>query len=143
MSWNVNTKGFSLICLIVIGLFLHMLFSSFFAYSWTPGPNYRNVTIDSKLNISGSTPDIIGITLQNPITLSAGVTTMVSCNISILDYNGFADIQTVNATIFHTLFSNQSAADDNNTHYTNSSCSPVSQSGIYANLYLSSAVFCA
>jgi len=105
-------------------------------FSWSYGPdvNYRNVTANTEVNITGSTPFVYFISQQAAITLNAGSTTMVSCNASVRDYNGFIDIKTVNATFFrsNTPFA---AADDNNTHYTNTSCEVISgqQSGTDAN----------
>jgi len=131
---EVNTKGKGgfLAWMIILGVLAYSLGLSFFAYSWTPGPNYRNVTVDTTVNISGSTPTILSVVMQNPITLNAGVERFITCNVSIRDYNGFADLQVVNASLFHST-STEGAALDNNTRYVNTSCSPVSQSGIYAN----------
>jgi hypothetical protein len=129
-----NFKGKFLIAILLLGLFAYLLGISFFAYSWSPGPNYRNVTVDTKVNITGSIPFIDKVTIENPITLSAGSMTTITCNISVGDYNGFGDISTVNATLFHST-STIDAADNNNTHYTNQSCTIISgqASGIYAN----------
>lgn len=105
------------------------------SWSFSQGPNNRNVSVDTRVNVTGSAPDVLYVSLQPSITLGAGGITTVTCNVSIRDYNGFADLDTVNATFFDTVSSSVYAADNNNTHYSNSSCSPIAgqQSGAFAN----------
>jgi hypothetical protein len=127
-------RGKALLLLLVFGVGAYLLGLSFFASGWEAGPNYRNVTVDTTVNITGSAPVIMNITVPAAQTLTAGTWTAVSCNVTVRDYNGFADIGTVNATIFHstsTLF----AADNNNTHYTNASCAGISgqENGYFKN----------
>jgi len=95
-------------------------------------PNYRNISVDTTANITNAAPEILSIAVDDPVTLTAGFTQGVSCNVSIRDYNGFADLDTVNGTFFHST-SALFAANDNNTHYENASCSTTGQSGFYAN----------
>ncbi len=105
-----------------------------FGAGFSQGPNNRNVSVDTQVNVTGAIPEILLITVQNPITLSAGSDKPVECNITIRDYNGFGDLDTVNGTFYHST-SSEGAADNNNTKYTNTSCSPISgqQSGTFAN----------
>jgi hypothetical protein len=105
-----------------------------FSFSAGPGPNYRNFSVDTKVNITGSPPVVERVILLNPITLNAGTLTNLTCNATIRDYNGFADIYNVNATFFFngTL---ETAPENNNTNYFNSSCSVIAgqASGFFAN----------
>lgn len=112
-------------------LIIFLVFISL-GFSYSVGPNYRNVSVDTKVNITNAGPEVQSITLENPITLVAGSTKRVQCNASVFDYNGYGDIYNVNATFFHSS-SSFSAADNNNTHYTNSSCLRTAQNGYYAN----------
>ncbi|MGV8150818.1 MAG: hypothetical protein ACP5NV_03770 [Candidatus Woesearchaeota archaeon] len=93
------------------------------------GNNYRNVTVRTYVNITNSKPEVLAVTifqesnvsLRN-ITLSAGSTRIVTCNASLRDWNGYTDIVSVNATLWDVTNAQYSDPDNNNTHYTNSSC---------------------
>ena len=60
--------------------------------------------------------------ISDPIDLSAGSASMVQCNAAISDDSGWENILSANATIWHSS-SSEGAADDDNDHYTNASCS--------------------
>jgi hypothetical protein len=104
------------------------------------GNNYKNVTVRTSLNISNSKPDILAIKVYQEtngsllnITLNAGFTRTITCNVTVRDWNTYTDISVVNGTLFQTVTSSFAAADDNNTHYTNTSCSgPFNASGYFA-----------
>ena len=108
------------------------------------GPNYKNVTVWTHVNITNSKPEVLNVTVyQNSnsslrnITVSAGGFQTVTCNASVRDWNGFNDIIQVNATL--TYFLNKSTdVDDNNTHYTNATCTANSSTGTYTGWYLCS-----
>jgi hypothetical protein len=125
-----NEHGNALRILLIVALLFVSYYS--FAEAYTIGPNYRNISIDTRANITNAQPEILNITLEDPVTLNAGTTYPVSCNISVRDWNGAATIDTVNATYFHST-SSLNAADDNNTHYTNSSCTQTGIDGFLAN----------
>ena len=106
-----------------------------------PGPNYRNVSVWTHVNITNSKPEVLNISIYETvnlsnrnITVSAGGLKSVTCNASVRDWNGFNDIKTVNATLYY--ITNQSTnPDDNNTHYTNSSCTLNASTGTYTGWY--------
>jgi len=58
---------------------------------------------------------------DNPITLTACENTIVVCNGTVDDGDGYGDINFISAVIYHSS-STPGAADDPNIHYTNSSC---------------------
>ncbi len=124
-----------LLVLYCIGFMAHSVLDAQFAYGFNQSPNNRNVSVDVHVNITGSAPEIVTTYLQDPITLAAGSVRVVSCNFSIRDYNGFADIDTVNATFFSIAQSSLNAVNDNNTHYTNTSCAAIAgqQGGFFSN----------
>ncbi len=104
------------------------------AYSYQVGPNYKNVTVDTTVNITNSYPEILSVIVDpNPITLNAGTTKLVKVNATIRDFEGYQDIALVNATFYDANVANSTTADDNNFHYTNASCSLVNGNGFYAN----------
>ena len=93
--------------------------------------NYTNATVIAILNVTNTEPNITGVIvdddISNPadeIDLATNAFTVVTCNATIFDYNGYKDIMDTNATNA-TFFMNSvglDSADDNNSHYTNRSC---------------------
>ena len=130
MEKNMSAVKGRIIALIML-LFI-VVWTAEFTFSFTQGPNNRNVTVDTRVNITGSPPVIQGVLVQNPITLGAGSLTIITCNASLRDYNGGNDVHTVNATLFISP-STIGSAPDNNTRYVNSSCTQTVTSGIYSN----------
>ena len=92
--------------------------------SWGPSNNYENVSVRTTVNVTQSYPEIINITCNNgtAITLTAGGTYRVDCLVEIRDFNGGGAISNVNGTFYYYL-NDTFDSDDNNTHYTNNSCS--------------------
>lgn len=78
-------------------------------------------------------PFIVNITITSPINLQPNSTTLVFCNATVIDYNGFGDISKVNATLYENSISRASFGDHNRTHYSNSTCLNVSTGGIMGN----------
>jgi hypothetical protein len=62
------------------------------------------------------------IVTPSTIDLNAGSTKYVTCTSIIIDTETWESITTINATIWDTVASAESSADDNNNHYTNTSC---------------------
>lgn len=110
-------------------------FDSDLAYGFNQSFNNRNVSVDTRVNVTGSRPEIFNVTMQTPLTLAAGSQQVVTCNATVRDFNGFADIDTVSGVFYNRALSNLSFPDDNNTHYTNSSCAAIvgQQGGFFSN----------
>lgn len=104
------------------------------ALSWGPGPNYKNVSVRTTVNITYTYPEILNITCNsgNDITLTAGSTTKINCIVSIRDYNGGNDINHTNSTFYYNLNAS-SDPNDNNVHYTNTTCTNGTVNGYYVN----------
>ena len=123
----MNSKVF---LALIISSFVIMLFALPLGISPNVnGSNYKNVTVQTKLNITNSKPEILNITFQEAtnatlknITINAGGIKTVYCNVSVRDWNGFNDIVYLNATIWHYSSAVYTDADNNNSHYTNTSC---------------------
>jgi hypothetical protein len=102
-------------------------------FSFSSAYNYEYVNVTTRVNVTNAYPIIDRVVLDQSITLAAGTTRVVRCNVSLHDWNGYADIRSVNAT----LWDNNTAVlgDLNNeaNHYTNTNCVNISQSGYYAN----------
>jgi hypothetical protein len=93
------------------------------------GTNYKNVTVWTKVNITHSKPDVLNVNISEAlnvsarnITINAGGMKGVICNATVRSWEGFNDITSVNATLYHLATSSSNAPDDNNSHYTNKSC---------------------
>jgi hypothetical protein len=126
MSKNVKAKiGITLGFLVLLeALIIFLSFSSFLpgvsAVVGTP-----NATVQTFLEVGESFPEIINITVDDfneSITLNANSTKTVSCVARIVDYNDDDSLDTVTAVFYDTVLSTAGGPDDNNTHYTNSSC---------------------
>lgn len=77
----------------------------------------------TNLTIANSFPEIHNMSINddNPIALTPNDTTLVECAAIIIDYNGDSDIGAANATFFDSTIP-EANPDDDNDHYTNSSC---------------------
>lgn len=87
--------------------------------------DYAHINIsysgDAACTAWGNTaPTIDSFTMTSPINLLAGQTTSVYCNASVTDTQD--DLVSANATFYYYLNAS-SDPDNNNVHYTNSSCS--------------------
>ena len=94
-----------------------------------------NANVTTWLEIGNVYPDILNVSINGigvtPISLTPNKTTTVSCVVVIRDYNGDPDIAMVNATFYDSATSSASAADNNNSHYANSSCERIADTGNY------------
>lgn len=89
-------------------------------------------TVSSSASVTNAAPTVGTVTATTPVTLSSGSTVIAWCNATITDTNGYSDVSAVNATIYHST-SSEGASDDNNDHYTNSSCVTAGGSGTTIN----------
>jgi len=129
---HLLTRRWALLSLFSVFLIL-TLYNALFSFSYSVGENYRNVSIDARVNITNAVPMIEAVRVDSPVTLNAGSTTLVYCNVSVLDYNGNGDINYTSAVLYSNASSSPGAADNNNTHYTNTNCTVAAQSGDYKN----------
>jgi hypothetical protein len=122
------TKSVSTIALFVLLVLSVIIFIDISNAENIVGSNYRNVTVRTYVNITNARPEVLAVKVyqeSNPsllnITLSGGLQRNITCNASLRDWNQYGDITGVNATLWHSssaLF----AVDDNNSHYTITSC---------------------
>ena len=94
---------------------------------------YKNVT--SRVNVTNAFPTILEVIVDQYITLNAGGHKIVMCNATIQDWNGWDDIDTVNATLYHNTTSTHEDEDSGNAHYTNASCNFTGNDGEYISYY--------
>ncbi|MGV8162914.1 MAG: hypothetical protein ACP5N2_06305 [Candidatus Nanoarchaeia archaeon] len=105
-------------------------------YTWKVGctDSSGNIANSSSynLNVSWYQPVIQRVSSTNTVMLNPGSTKRVECNATVYEGNGAIDILNVSASLFR---SNTSLFDseDDNYHYTNSSCAALSSSGNMSN----------
>jgi hypothetical protein len=103
-------------------------------YEWSIGCTdelgYTGYSDINNLSIRAFSPSIESITMPSSVMLNPGSTKKVECNFSARDENGAADIEAVNATLYHET-SSSDAEDNNNSHYSNSSCEELAQHPYY------------
>jgi len=84
------------------------------------------------LNVSVYYPIIITAVSDQDIMLNPGSYKSINCNFTVRDGNGATDIAKVNASMYRNYVA-YNAFDDDNNHYTNSSCVQTQISGDEAN----------
>lgn len=128
----IKNKYISISLAIFFFLAVYIYSSLPWAFSWGPSSNYQNVSVRTTVNVNESFPEITNISCNNgaSITLNAGTTKTINCTITIMDYEGGANINRTNITFYYYL-NNSVDPNDNNTHYTNASCVNTSDDGLY------------
>lgn len=130
-----NTKSVLLAFFIFISILI--VYNAGFTTSYSFGPNYENVSVDTQVNITNAAPEVLAVLIDEQydgppnITLSAGQTRTVYCNSTIRDWNGFADVNRSNATLWDNNDANMGDSNNNTNHYTNTSCANVGDNGVY------------
>jgi len=84
-----------------------------------------NVTVSTLLDIGNVFPEVLNVTIDGgaaSVDLSPNSTVDVVVFVVARDYNGDSDITNVTAEFFDNSASFYGDSDDNNYHYTNSSC---------------------
>ncbi len=95
--------------------------------------NMNTTSAVYNITVSGNRiPSISNMVIDDPIDLTIGGIKKVFCNASVNDDDNISDIASVNSTLYHIL-SEANAPDDNNDHYTNSTCTIVSSSKFQLN----------
>jgi len=127
---DINKNKIFLTLFVFFLVFL--IFKGIPVTSWGPGTNYKNYSVRSTVNVTNAYPEIINISCNSgqSVVLTAGTTKSINCTVKIRDYNGWNDVNYVNSTFYYSLNAS-SDPDDNNTHYTNTSCSQTSNDGQY------------
>ena len=106
----------STVVLALLGLAL-----LFFPYA-SAQYNYEHVNVTTRVNVTNSMPEVLEVLVDQDITLNAGGFKTVYCNATVRDWNGWDDLETINATLYHNASSFSGDIDSGNSHYTNTSC---------------------
>lgn len=93
--------------------------------------------VNATVNVTNAPPTVNNVLLDdnstspaNQIDLVAGGSLLVYCNATINDTNGYQDISSATAVIYDGAVANPGSANNNETHYTNNSCTLAAGSGL-------------
>jgi hypothetical protein len=123
----------TLFFLIVLELALLVILFSFFPKGVFAGVGSPNVTVITNLTVGNVFPELSNVTIENNasnLALTPNTTRRIYCSGLATDYNGWNDITFASGVFFDNTFSTYGAANDNNLHYTNTSCT-ITQDGTY------------
>lgn len=112
--------------LLGTGIIFLLIAFSLFPKQVVAGVAENNVTVITNLTVGNVIPEVYNVTIDNnasTITLTPNDIKLVSCNAFVTDYNGWNDVINGSARFFDNSSSNYGDTDDNNSHYTNNSCS--------------------
>jgi hypothetical protein len=120
-----ETKETMILAIFILSeIALATMFFSFIP-SYVLGEVGENATAITYLEVGKVYPEILNMSIedyQSSVTLTANSTKVVRCIGVLRDFDGDDDLTNVYAEFFHNTGGSFSDADDNNTHYTNSSC---------------------
>ena len=112
-----------LIPVLVIAGFLMVMSSVTMLTFDVWGTNVTNASTITRVYVWNTEPNVTNIVISpDPVVLTPGNITYVNCTADVFDYNGWEDINRTNATFFQSGVATKDSGDDNNNHYTNSSC---------------------
>ena len=108
-------------------VFLEVAFFVFVFLSFSPmgsSISGSSVPVHTTLEVGAVFPEVLNVSVNdgNNIVLTPNSTTTVMCQALVQDWNNDTDIYLVNATLYDINNATWDAADDNNDHYSNSSC---------------------
>jgi hypothetical protein len=129
----------------IVGGVLIILFFTFCLYTGVSiscrgkAAFYDNTSTESKVNVSNMAPAVSKVNVYEQddgsavnIDLTEGTTETVVCNGTVDDWNGWADLAGVNATLYDADSYTSQSPNDNNYHYYAGSCTNKTINGTAA-----------
>lgn len=123
MTIKIQKKAF--IFFIFVEVILLLILFSFFPKGVFAGVGEDNVTMITNLTVGNVFPEMFNVSVENnasSVALTPNATKTITCVGLAVDYNGWDDIASASAQFFDNSISFYGDSDDNNYHYTNSSC---------------------
>jgi hypothetical protein len=130
---EVKIQKKTIIFLIFLEIALLIILFSFFPKDVLAGTGSPNITVITNLTVGNAFPEIANVSIENNVSnlaLTPNTTRKIYCWGNATDYNGWDDIKNASATFFENATSSYGAANDNNVHYFNDSCT-LTQTGTY------------
>ena len=126
MKITINKKIAVLFCLVIF-LFLALFGVTFITQNVFSVGNHTNGTVITKVNVTNTEPRIYRLVITpDPVTLSPGNATKVTCTAYVHDWNGWQDFASGNHNAtFYDIGSglyDYATANDDNYHYSNFTC---------------------
>jgi hypothetical protein len=107
------------------------------AYNWSINCTdiYGNTGASRTYNltVNATGPRITGVSIRTPINLQAATAADVQCNASLVLGDITNNVLIINATLYDPLEAGMFSQDDNNNHYTNTSCEQTGKNGVDEN----------
>ncbi len=122
---ELKFKKKSIIFLILLEVALLIILFSFFPKEVIAGVGSPNVTVITNLTVGNVYPELSNVSIEanaSNLVLTPNATRKIYCYGLGTDYNGWEDMESATGTFFANSTSSYGSADDNNLHYTNSSC---------------------
>lgn len=122
---NKSSKDLAFVALLLLDAVLFVLLISSFG-SFAIAVVGGNVTVSTLLTVGAVSPEILSVVINGDaatLDLSANTTVPVFVQVIARDWNGEGDINLTYSEFFDLATSSYGGANDNNFHYTNSSCS--------------------
>lgn len=113
-----------IMAVVAISIILSAFIGVSFTTDYVLGANTTNNTVIARVNVTNTEPNITSVVVSpSPIDLIANGVSIVTCNATVFDFNGWQDIDpsSVNAT-FHIQSVGREGIADNNHRYANESC---------------------
>lgn len=93
-------------------------------------------TVHTNLTVGESFPEISNITTSpEDFILTPNSTTRLNCISIATDYNGKGTMENISGIIYSKLTAIKTSSDDNNNHYTNTSCKITTDFGVWNEIY--------
>ena len=84
------------------------------------------VAVKTTINVTNAPPYVFNLSTIDPLTLEANSSVLLSCNATVRDYNGIADIRRVNATFYDANIENEyTTSFTNRTKYGSTACTRI------------------
>lgn len=129
-TWKKKSR---LLVFIFLEVALLLIFFSFLTNNVFAGFGEHNVTVKTNLTVGNVFPEILNVSIEDDaasFTLTPNDTTSLKCIAVVRDYNGEADIDDAVSAFFDNAYS-YGDSDDNNSHYTNTTCVITNTFGSY------------
>jgi hypothetical protein len=122
---NMKIQKKTIFFLFLIEAILFIILFSFFPEGVFAGIGENNVTVIANLTVGNVYPEVLNVSLEGgaaSVSLIPNSSKAITCIALVRDYNGDSDIVLSSGRFFDNISSSYGASDDNNLHYTNSTC---------------------
>ena len=123
-----------IVAMVLLEVVVAIVFFSIFPSPASGSVGEDNVTVITKLEVGNNYPEVLNVSIEDDaadFSLTPNDTTKLTCTSLLRDWNGDGDINHTRAELFDNSESSYGDSEDNNYHYTNSSCNISSDFGTW------------